>query len=186
MAPSSRRPGWIVPWGAAAALSLCGCGTIGDLFSHPRIFGGTRHDIAMIGGDDRDRGDLSLYRPFGVLDLPLSFVLDVALVPVTGPIEIYRAARGHGVKAEDVPPGLLPPGADLKPGDVVLDVDGRDVDSVSALEEAVRAKKPGEVMSLTVRHGESRALVMVNAPGADRPAPPPEPSAAPPPPPAPR
>jgi serine protease Do len=52
--------------------------------------------------------------------------------------------------------------AGLEPGDVIISVDGRPVDYVAQLQEAIAFRKPGEVVSVEVaRKGGARATIKV-------------------------
>jgi uncharacterized protein YceK len=85
--------------GAVAGL-LAGCGTIADglvegspfgTFEEggPHIYGGVQVDAHVIGhSSDKDEG----FVPFCVLDVPLSAVLDTALLPFTALWTLVRPA----------------------------------------------------------------------------------------------
>jgi uncharacterized protein YceK len=70
---------------ALGLLMLGGCGSILNLGIHPEIYGGVRYDLEVHG---------SSCMPIGPLycDIPFSFVLDTALLPVTAIVEGIRWA----------------------------------------------------------------------------------------------
>jgi uncharacterized protein YceK len=69
---------------ALALLLLSGCGTIANLAEGPRVYGGVRTDVRMI-GDPRlpDGTHSSPIAVLAIVDLPLSAALDTALLPIT-------------------------------------------------------------------------------------------------------
>jgi uncharacterized protein YceK len=70
---------------AALALLLGGCGSISDITSEQRIYGGVQKDAEMIGHPYVPKTE-EYYFPyllFGILDLPLSIVVDTVLLPAT-------------------------------------------------------------------------------------------------------
>ncbi len=68
-------------------------------------------------------------------------------------------------------PVLTPGGpaatAGIKPGDVILAIDGRPVNSLPELVVAIRAHEPGETVRLTVRSGGTQRTVPVRLAAAD-------------------
>ena len=69
--------------------SLCGCSTIGTLASGSEdcyLYSGTRQDVRFLRGKVHDCTGLS--GMVGCFDLPWSFALDTALVPVTAPLQL--------------------------------------------------------------------------------------------------
>jgi uncharacterized protein YceK len=72
---------------AAAALLLAGCGSIADIATDQRIYGGIQKDVELIGHPYLPRTEPPEYFfPlifFGLLDIPLSFCVDTVLLPVT-------------------------------------------------------------------------------------------------------
>lgn len=80
---------------ALGLLALAGCGTVADTaFSArsrspgPHVFGGVRYDWKMANGGLCCV--MSAFEPCFLIDLPLSAALDVALLPVTVPISLWR------------------------------------------------------------------------------------------------
>lgn len=73
------------------ALGSTGCGTINDMTMKggQRIFGGTRADASNIANPDSGSPDMQ--RVFCIIDFPFSLALDLALLPVTFVIAIFRA-----------------------------------------------------------------------------------------------
>ncbi|MFN2420186.1 MAG: Do family serine endopeptidase [Gemmatimonadota bacterium] len=90
-------------------------------------------------------------------------VLGVSIQPVT-PLdaEALDLPRVAGVLVADYDDSVQPNPArraGLQPGDVVLEVDGRQVDTVSALQQAVAFHDPGDTVELTVwRDGDDRKI----------------------------
>ncbi len=90
-------------------------------------------------------------------------VLGVSIQPVT-PLDAQALDLGStkGVLISDFDDRVQPNPArqaGLEPGDVVLQVEGRPVDSVSALQQAVAFHKPGDTIELRVwRDGGQRTL----------------------------
>jgi putative serine protease PepD len=68
-------------------------------------------------------------------------------------------------------PVLTPGGpaatAGIKPGDLILAIDGRPVNSLPELVVAIRAHEPGETVRLTVRTGQTQRTVPVRLAAAD-------------------
>ncbi len=91
-----------------------------------------------------------------------------ATYPIIGAI-LDREYEGTGVKISDKPVQGKPPitaggpadKAGLKPGDVITTFNGSAVNDGSALVVAIRAKKPGEVVELSVRTGDRERVVRV-------------------------
>jgi uncharacterized protein YceK len=73
-----------------ANLLACGCGTSLSFFSEPRVMGGTRIDIGAATTEERGYISSGL-RTLLILDLPFSFALDVATLPITLWFEIFRS-----------------------------------------------------------------------------------------------
>lgn len=78
----------ILGWVSVAVLALCaGCGSIRDISQGSggqRIYGGIRFDSNLIGSLD------TMPMIMGILDFPLSFVLDTAFLPVTLLFALFR------------------------------------------------------------------------------------------------
>jgi len=92
-----------------------------------------------------------------------------AVHPVIG-VSLDPAYTGEGVKildadAPDGTPAVQPDGpaaaAGLRPGDVVLAIDGRPVTTSEELIVDIRAREPGDTVTLSVRRGSGPADVQV-------------------------
>lgn len=72
-------------------------------------------------------------------------------------VSLDRTYEGQGVRivdeAEAVEPGGPGDRAGLRPGDVVLSIDGRPVTEPAELIVDIRAREPGDVVTLSVRRG---------------------------------
>jgi putative serine protease PepD len=64
-------------------------------------------------------------------------------------------------------PGGPAAAAGIKPGDVILAIDGQPVNSLPELVVAIRAHEPGETVRLTVSTGGTRRTVPVRLAAAD-------------------
>jgi len=105
-AMTARRKRHSRLWLAAllAAGLVSGCGTLKTLGrvngGGPLVFGGTDLDLVGIRANpltlERYRVEYGLMPPVRPwLDLPLSLAADTVCLPITIPIEIYRAAAGY-------------------------------------------------------------------------------------------
>ena len=65
--------------------------------------------------------------------------------------------RPGGVLIKDVYPGGPLANAGVKAGEVVLSVDGAEVDDMQSLNYRIATHKPGEVVKLHVEAGKARA-----------------------------
>ena len=74
--------------GCGSLADLPGCGPAGLEGPSPHVFGGLRSDLAIFGGGGSCKSPA--YAPCAFVDLPFSAVMDVALLPVTVPISIWR------------------------------------------------------------------------------------------------
>ncbi|MBD5787038.1 trypsin-like peptidase domain-containing protein [Cellulosimicrobium terreum] len=92
----------------------------------------------------------------------------VATYPVIG-VLLDQLYQGEGVQVTTQPQGaqqaVTPDGpadaAGIRPGDVILAIDGRPVTESDELIVAIRAKAPGDVVTLRVRTGEQERDVRV-------------------------
>lgn len=95
--------------------ALGGCASAGNFSADggPKVYGGTRVDVALISGDlgpDADPADVKKVKGTalagaaccGLVDLPFSFVADTLLLPVTAPMAMARA-RAESQSAERAP-----------------------------------------------------------------------------------
>jgi putative serine protease PepD len=91
-----------------------------------------------------------------------------AVHPVVG-VLLDQGYQGAGVRIATIAPAgqsAITPGgaadrAGIKPGDVITALDGRPVTDENAFVVAIRAHKPGDVVSLTVRTGSKQRTVKV-------------------------
>lgn len=71
----------------ALTVLLAGCGTIADMAVDQRIYGGIQQDVHLIENPTLPKTSPPEYFfpliIIGALDVPLSFVLDTVLLPVT-------------------------------------------------------------------------------------------------------
>jgi len=76
---------------AACLLLSAGCGTIASLTGRddPKLMGGMRYDIHYVDFGGPALGICGGWLPF-VLDFPFCLALDLLLLPVTLPWEIFR------------------------------------------------------------------------------------------------
>jgi uncharacterized protein YceK len=75
-------------------LLMMGCGSVYNLTQGPQVYGGTRYDWHMFSDSDLESGTFAFY------DLPFSFILDTALLPITGIFELLRWITGWPVAHE--------------------------------------------------------------------------------------
>lgn len=88
----------------AAIPSLGGCAASGNIAAEggPKVYGGTKVDMALISGnlgEDADpdevkrieRSAMAWAACCGLVDLPLSFVADTVMLPVTVPLALRRS-----------------------------------------------------------------------------------------------
>ncbi|HLY08380.1 MAG TPA: YceK/YidQ family lipoprotein [Planctomycetota bacterium] len=72
---------------AALALLLGGCGTIADIATDQKIYGGIQKDVQLMKHPYLPKTDPPEYFfpliLIAILDVPLSFTLDTVLLPVT-------------------------------------------------------------------------------------------------------
>ncbi len=71
----------------ALTVLLAGCGSIADIATDQKIYGGIQKDVELMGNPYLPKTDPPAYFfplvLFGFFDIPLSFVLDTVLLPVT-------------------------------------------------------------------------------------------------------
>jgi S1-C subfamily serine protease len=72
--------------------------------------------------------------------------------------------KGGGVRIEAISPAS--PLKEVRPGDVVLEVDGKPIKDVDALESLLGTAKPGSVLLAKIRRGESTRFAPVPVPGS--------------------
>ena len=73
------------------AFASSGCGTINDMTKGDqgqRIYGGVRQDAGMV-----SNGNSQTATVLGILDMPFSFALDTAFLPITLIIALFRSGR---------------------------------------------------------------------------------------------
>ncbi|HAM24509.1 MAG TPA: hypothetical protein DCM51_02970, partial [Actinobacteria bacterium] len=58
-------------------------------------------------------------------------------------------------------PGLIPALSAGPPGDVILSVDGRQINSADEFIVAIRSKQPGDVVTLRVQRGDAVTNIKV-------------------------
>jgi uncharacterized protein YceK len=80
---------------ARAALATSGCATYQTVsnasIGSPKFYSGTRMNVAALRGDDSELKRFPGAPPRRpALDLPLSLVLDTALLPMTAPSALYE------------------------------------------------------------------------------------------------
>jgi membrane-associated protease RseP (regulator of RpoE activity) len=87
--------------------------------------------------------------------------LGVQTVDLTSELRDHLGApKESGVMIGSVEDGSPADKAGLKVGDIVLSVDGKDIDSAAALRTALRGKKDGESVRLDVLRGRSRQTIV--------------------------
>jgi uncharacterized protein YceK len=83
----------------ALTVLLAGCGTIADIATDQKIYGGIQKDVALIEDPVLPKTSPPEYFfplvIFGILDVPLSFVLDTVLLPVTITISARSDDQGR-------------------------------------------------------------------------------------------
>lgn len=87
--------------------------------------------------------------------------LGVALVDLTPQLrEHYGASKDSGVLVGSVEAGSPAEKAGLKVGDIVLSIDGKEIDSSSELRAGLRDKKSGDTVRIDVLRGRGRQTVV--------------------------
>jgi S1-C subfamily serine protease len=86
--------------------------------------------------------------------------LGVAVVTVTPALAArYNLPVNQGVLIVDVSQGSPAAQAGLRPGDVVIQADGKNMTSASDLEQTIRSHKPGDKLTLTInRNGQQQTI----------------------------
>ncbi|HET8759427.1 MAG TPA: PDZ domain-containing protein, partial [Nitrospiria bacterium] len=77
-----------------------------------------------------------------------------------GPEQKAELGVDHGVLVQDVKPGAAAR-AGVQPGDVILQVNGKRVESVSALRKGLDALAKGQPAALLIKRGDSTLFVAV-------------------------
>jgi serine protease Do len=102
-------------------------------------------------------------------------VLGISINPVTPEDAAYVGLDTiRGVVVEDYTPGMDSPAkrAGIQPGDVIVALDGHAVQYPAQLQQAVRFKKPGDAVEVTVQRkgGERKTfrVVLVGTTGEDK------------------
>src|SRR5262249_34091302 len=127
-----------------------------------------------------ERGKLSLVRRNTAVEA------GATLTPTTRPMSLAAgrpvlgftpvgSPSGSGIKVDTVAPNGPAEQAGIKPGDVILKIDGKDIDGSSSLQAAIADKKPGDRVELIIdRNGnriETKAFLASDLPppGGGRP-----------------
>jgi len=86
--------------------------------------------------------------------------LGVAVVTVTPALAArYNLPVNQGVLIVDVSQGSPAAQSGLRPGDVVIQADGKNMTSASDLEQTIRSHKPGDKLTLTInRNGQQQTI----------------------------
>ncbi len=71
--------------------------------------------------------------------------------------------KGGGVKIEGMSP--LSPLKEVRPGDIVLEIDGKPVKDVDALEKLLTSAKPGSILLAKIKRGDTTRFAPVPVPG---------------------
>lgn len=69
-------------------------------------------------------------------------------------IGIKPASDGEDAQVGEVVPGRAAEEAGIKTGDIIVEFDGKSIDSFETLAKAVRARSPGDVIGVVVRRGQ--------------------------------
>jgi|GEM_PF-2367457 S1-C subfamily serine protease len=81
--------------------------------------------------------------------------------PMLGLVVRDAEIEGRGAYVVRVIPGSPADKAGIKAGDVIVEVDGKDVKNASALQEMARSLKPGQKAVLTILRGKERLRVPI-------------------------
>jgi len=87
----------------------------------------------------------------------------VRLAPLDTLPAQYRFAGDHGVGVSAVASASPADVSGIKPGDVIVAIDGKNVDTPQAVADAIRARKPGDTIALSVTTGGVEHDVAVRA-----------------------
>jgi S1-C subfamily serine protease len=83
-------------------------------------------------------------------------------IPVTSQVAATNDLEvDHGVLVEDVVPGGPADEAGIRPGDVILAVDGQEIDQQTTFTEALFVHDPGETVPVTIQRGAEELTVEV-------------------------
>jgi S1-C subfamily serine protease len=104
-----------------------------------------------------------LERHPGELDGPPVPYLGIRMTPLSASLREQLAYRGRGVPVEGVYQGGPADKAGVQPGDIILQIDGKDVTTDAQVVDAVRAMKPGEKLRLEIWRGgfKQRAVIAI-------------------------
>jgi serine protease Do len=94
-------------------------------------------------------------------------------------VDVFGLPRVAGVLVQDFTEGSPAERAGIQPGDVIVRVEGREVERTNQLQRAIAARQPGETVTIDViRYGQARQVrvQLIEAPGV---APPPTAAASP-------
>lgn len=71
----------------------------------------------------------------------------------------FTAPGGQGAGVSTVLPGMGAAEAGLRTGDIIVEVEGNEIDSIEALSEEIRSYEPGDTVSITyLRDGEEETV----------------------------
>jgi membrane-associated protease RseP (regulator of RpoE activity) len=89
--------------------------------------------------------------------------LGVSLVDLTSELrEHYGAPKEAGVLVGSVEDGSPADKAGLKVGDIVVAIDGKDIDSASDIRQGLREKKDGDTVRIEVLRGRTRQTLVAS------------------------
>jgi 2-alkenal reductase len=88
--------------------------------------------------------------------------LGVESLPVTPQLAAQEnLSVDHGQLVTSVPPGTPAEEADIQPDDVILAIDGQEIDSQNLFSELLFAHKPGDTVEVTIQRGDEQLTVEV-------------------------
>jgi serine protease Do len=112
-------------------------------------------------GVPREFGDFNFFK-FGRFGGFMGTRLGVTLEPLTGQLaEYFGVKSGEGVLVTEVQANRSAAKAGLKAGDVITAIDGKKVDNVSSLVEAITEKEEGQQLTLTILRNRVEQTVTV-------------------------